>query len=58
MTAHGARALAVDVLTEEESRELLTGRTGSAEPEAESEAVADLLARCGGFPLAPCNGFH
>ncbi|WP_211762599.1 AfsR/SARP family transcriptional regulator [Kutzneria sp. CA-103260] len=48
VTAHGARALAVDVLTAEESRELLTGRVGSAEP----VAVQDLLSRCGGFPLA------
>jgi tetratricopeptide (TPR) repeat protein len=51
-TAHGARLLDLDVLTEADARELLTRRLGSDRVVAEPEAVAELLERCAGLPLA------
>lgn len=52
VTAHGAHHLALDVLTDDESRALLTRRLGAARVAADPEAVADLIGLCGGFPLA------
>lgn len=51
-TAHGARHLPVDVLSDIEARTLLTTRLGAEQVAAEPAAVDDLLAACGGFPLA------
>ena len=52
VTAHGARALSVDVLTDADARELLAARLGSARLVAEPDALATLVARCAGLPLA------
>jgi DNA-binding SARP family transcriptional activator/Tfp pilus assembly protein PilF len=52
VTAHGARALKLDVLTESEARELLAWQLGPDRMAAEPDAVAELLAWCAGLPLA------
>ncbi|MEQ4717507.1 tetratricopeptide repeat protein [Nonomuraea sp. B19D2] len=52
ITAHGAHSLAVDVLDERDARDLLAHRLGQRRLDAEPAAVADLLARCAGLPLA------
>ncbi|MEU2427482.1 BTAD domain-containing putative transcriptional regulator [Streptomyces sp. NPDC007851] len=52
VTAHGAHLLPVDVLPESEARELLARRLGAERLAAEPEVVDDLLAHCGGYPLA------
>ena len=52
VTAHGARLLDLDVLTEVEARELLTRHLGHGRVAAEPEAVTELLKRCAGLPLA------
>jgi DNA-binding SARP family transcriptional activator/tetratricopeptide (TPR) repeat protein len=49
---HGATAVPLDVLTDEEAHELLAGRLGAARLAAEPDAVAELIAHCGGLPLA------
>ncbi|HJP72871.1 MAG TPA: BTAD domain-containing putative transcriptional regulator [Pseudonocardiaceae bacterium] len=49
---HGARPLALDVLGESAARALLAGRIGAQRLDIEPEAAAELLAYCGGFPLA------
>ncbi|RKT54729.1 DNA-binding SARP family transcriptional activator [Saccharothrix australiensis] len=49
---HGARPLSLDVLTDTESRALLTAALGAARVAAEEPAAADLVRLCGGFPLA------
>jgi DNA-binding SARP family transcriptional activator len=51
-TAHGARSLQLDPLTDTEARELLTRGIDRARVTAEPGAVAELLARCAGLPLA------
>lgn len=52
ITGHGARHVLLDVLSDTEARALLTRRLGMARVDAEPEAVAELIALCGGFPLA------
>ncbi|MCR6489566.1 tetratricopeptide repeat protein [Amycolatopsis sp. OK19-0408] len=52
IAGHGAHPLALGVITDAEARALLVARLGAERVAAEPEAVAELLARCGGFPLA------
>ncbi|MEU0878161.1 tetratricopeptide repeat protein [Lentzea sp. NPDC005914] len=49
---HGAHSLRLDVLADVEARDLLTTRIGHGRVAAEPDAVSDLLAYCGKFPLA------
>jgi tetratricopeptide (TPR) repeat protein len=49
---HNAQPFPLDVLTHDEARDLLYGRLGAERMAAEAEAVATLVAWCGGFPLA------
>ncbi|ANZ36311.1 hypothetical protein BBK82_09795 [Lentzea guizhouensis] len=48
----GALPVALDVLDERQSADLLTGRIGTARAEDEPEAVTRLVRRCAGLPLA------
>ncbi|MEU7524976.1 tetratricopeptide repeat protein [Saccharothrix sp. NPDC042600] len=50
VTGHGARPVALDVLADDEARALLTARLGP--DRTAGGAAADLVALCGGFPLA------
>ncbi len=52
ITRHNARHLNVNVLTNAESHELLVRRLGNARVAAEPDAVAELIRRCGRYPLA------
>jgi DNA-binding SARP family transcriptional activator/Flp pilus assembly protein TadD len=52
VTLDGAQLLPVDVLSPAEARELLVRRLGAARVDAEPDAVAEIVARCGGLPLA------
>lgn len=52
ITAHGAYPLALDVLDERDAHDLLAHRLGQRRLDSEPAAVADLLARCAGLPLA------
>jgi tetratricopeptide (TPR) repeat protein len=52
ITHHGAHHLPLGVLTEGDARELLMARLGVPRTSAESEAVNELIACCGGFALA------
>ncbi|MCO5997880.1 AfsR/SARP family transcriptional regulator [Actinoallomurus rhizosphaericola] len=52
VTAHGARPITVDVLPPDAAGRLLDTRLGTHRTRAEPRAVADLLAYCGGLPLA------
>ncbi|MFC4086066.1 BTAD domain-containing putative transcriptional regulator [Amycolatopsis samaneae] len=52
VATHGALLLTLDVWTEGEGRELLTRHLGAGRVAAEPDAVDDLLALCGGLPLA------
>ncbi|HWO63850.1 MAG TPA: tetratricopeptide repeat protein [Umezawaea sp.] len=49
---HGARHLALDVLTQDEARALLAARLGADRITAEANAVHELVELCGGYPLA------
>ncbi len=51
-TAHGARPLQLDLLADTEARELLARGIDRDRVTAEPGAVAELLARCAGLPLA------
>nr|WP_241829059.1 BTAD domain-containing putative transcriptional regulator [Saccharothrix sp. CB00851] len=52
VTAHGAHHLALDVLTNVEARALFARRFGAERIAAEPAAVTELIALCGGYPLA------
>ncbi|MET9450462.1 AfsR/SARP family transcriptional regulator [Streptomyces cinerochromogenes] len=52
VTAHGARPLALDVVSEAEARDMLVQRLGAERLAREPEAVAALLHYCAGLPLA------
>ncbi|MFI7673223.1 tetratricopeptide repeat protein [Actinophytocola sp. NPDC049390] len=49
---HGARHLPIDVLPDAEARALLSARLGADRIAAESGAANEILAHCGGIPLA------
>ncbi|MCM4084267.1 AfsR/SARP family transcriptional regulator [Paractinoplanes hotanensis] len=51
-TSFGAHLLTLDVLSAEQSRELVTSRTGAAPTPAERDAMDQIAERCGGLPLA------
>ena len=50
--AQSAKILALDPLTEDHARELLTDRIGPQRVAAEPDAVSDIITRCAGLPLA------
>ncbi|HUD35430.1 MAG TPA: BTAD domain-containing putative transcriptional regulator [Streptosporangiaceae bacterium] len=52
VAAEGARQLSLDVLSDGEAAELLTGRLGRPRTLAEPEALAELIALCAGLPVA------
>jgi tetratricopeptide (TPR) repeat protein len=52
VTAEGAHALALDVLTEAEAHQLLASRLGADRLGAEPEAAAKLIGLCARLPLA------
>lgn len=49
---HGARHLRLDALADADARQLLVSRLGAERLAAEPDAADELLAYCGGFPLA------
>jgi DNA-binding SARP family transcriptional activator/tetratricopeptide (TPR) repeat protein len=52
VTTHGATPLALDVLTDDQARQLLVRHVGEERVAAEPAAAAELLDRCAGLPLA------
>ncbi|CCH30994.1 BTAD domain-containing putative transcriptional regulator [Actinosynnema sp. NPDC047251] len=54
ITGHSAQHLPLDTLADPEARALLTDRLGADRIAAEPAAVTELIALCGGFPLALC----
>jgi tetratricopeptide (TPR) repeat protein len=50
--ADGARLLSLDVLSQDEARQLLSARVGQARAAAEPEAVAEITQLCACLPLA------
>ncbi|MCP2246628.1 AfsR/SARP family transcriptional regulator [Lentzea aerocolonigenes] len=52
ISRHGALHLSLDTLSTAEAHALLVRRLGTSRIAAEPEAVADLVRRCGGLPLA------
>jgi len=52
VTAHGARPLALGLLTDPEAHRLLAGHLGRRRVTAEPGAVDELLRHCAGLPLA------
>ena len=52
VTTEGAQPLVLDVLTADESRELLVARLGPDRVAAEPDAVDAIVDRCAGLPLA------
>jgi len=50
--SEGAHVLTLDVLSEDEARELLERRLGRGRAVAEPDAVGELITLCGGLPLA------
>jgi DNA-binding SARP family transcriptional activator/tetratricopeptide (TPR) repeat protein/transcriptional regulator with XRE-family HTH domain len=53
--ADGAHLMTLGVLTEAESRDLLASNLGAGRAMAETAAVSELIALCGGLPLALCD---
>ncbi|WP_250032217.1 AfsR/SARP family transcriptional regulator [Paractinoplanes maris] len=51
-TMNGAHLRRLEVLTEAESVACITGRIGAGRAEAESEALKEIIDRCGRLPLA------
>ncbi|MEV4581475.1 BTAD domain-containing putative transcriptional regulator [Nonomuraea jabiensis] len=52
ITGHGARPIPLDTFDPDEARQAITRLLGEERVRAEPDAVADLLDRCGGLPLA------
>ncbi len=52
VTAHGARPIVVDVLSDAEARQLLTGHLGDQRVASEPGATDALISHCAGLPLA------
>lgn len=52
ITGHGARHVPIDVLPESQARALLSARLGADRIAAEPAATDEILAYCGGIPLA------
>ncbi|MFF0772153.1 BTAD domain-containing putative transcriptional regulator [Nonomuraea wenchangensis] len=52
VASHGARLILLDVLSQDEARDLLVRHLGADRLTAEPEAVEDLLRVCGNLPLA------
>ncbi|MEV4471487.1 tetratricopeptide repeat protein [Nonomuraea sp. NPDC049504] len=52
VATEAAAALTLDLLRDDEARELLAGRLGAARVAAEPEAAGAIIARCAGLPLA------
>jgi DNA-binding SARP family transcriptional activator len=52
VTAHGARPLTLDLLTDVAAHQVLTSHLGTARVAAEPDSVAALLRLCAGLPLA------
>jgi len=52
VTGHAAQHVPLDVLSDTEAHTLLADRLGVARMEAEAAAADQLIALCGGFPLA------
>jgi DNA-binding SARP family transcriptional activator/tetratricopeptide (TPR) repeat protein len=52
LVSEGARSVVLDLLTPAESTALLARRLGQARVAAEPEAVAEIVDRCAGLPLA------
>lgn len=50
--SHGARSITLDVLSDDEARELLSTLIGAHRVEAEPRAAQDLITCCAGLPLA------
>jgi DNA-binding SARP family transcriptional activator/transcriptional regulator with XRE-family HTH domain/tetratricopeptide (TPR) repeat protein len=53
--AEGARLMTLGVLTEAESHDLLASNLGAGQAITESATVTELIALCGGLPLALCD---
>ena len=53
--AEGAHLITLDVLTDSESRDLLSTNLGVKRAMAEAAAVSELIALCGHLPLALCD---
>ncbi|QKW13701.1 BTAD domain-containing putative transcriptional regulator [Verrucosispora sp. NA02020] len=49
---HGAHVLALDVLPDDEARELVVSRVGSTHALADRKALDEIVDRCAGLPLA------
>ncbi|MEV1002346.1 AfsR/SARP family transcriptional regulator [Nonomuraea sp. NPDC050202] len=52
IVAEGARPVSLDVLDEDEARQLLAARLGAERLSSEPRAVTEILAACAGLPLA------
>jgi tetratricopeptide (TPR) repeat protein len=52
VASHGARPVTLDLLSTEDSRDLLAGRVGAARVAAEPAAVAAIVTGCSRLPLA------